>query len=68
MLVVTALVRRLNLETTRVILGDTVTASAGGAAFQNPPIAAVLPGPIRGRRAIGNQGTTMEELIRKDVE
>ena len=32
-LVVTALVRRLNLEMTRVILRDTVTASARGVAF-----------------------------------
>ena len=38
MLVVTALVRRLNLEATGVILGDTVTASAGGVAFGNPQI------------------------------
>ena len=68
MLVVTALLRRLNLEVTRVILGDMVTASAGGVAFQNPQMAAVLPGPIRGRRAIGNQGATMEELARKDAE
>ena len=64
MLVVTALVRRLNLEVTRVvILGDTVTTSAGDGAFQNPQMAAVLHGPIRGRRAIGNQGATMEELV-----
>ena len=33
MLVVTALIRRLNLESSGVILGDTVTASAGGVAF-----------------------------------
>ena len=32
-LVVTALVRRLNLEATKVVLGDTVTASARGVAF-----------------------------------
>ena len=36
MLVVTASVRRLNLEMNGVILGDMVTASAGGVAFQNP--------------------------------
>ena len=35
MLVVTASVRRLNLEATGVILRDTVTASAGRVAFQN---------------------------------
>ena len=49
MLVVTALVRRLNLESTRVILGDTMTALAGGVAFWNPWMAAVPPGPIQGR-------------------
>ena len=68
MLVVTALVRRLNLEATGVILRDMVTASAGEVAFQNTQMAAVLPGPIRGRRAIGNQGATLEELARKDAE
>ena len=45
-LVVTALVRSLNLETTGVILRDTVTASAGGGASWNPHMAAVLSGPI----------------------
>ena len=68
MLVVTATVRRLNLEATCGILGDTVTASAGGLAFQNPQMAAVVPGPVRERRAIGNQGTAVEELARKDAE
>ena len=38
-LVVTASVRRLNLEATGVILRDTVTTSA----FQNPQMAAVFP-------------------------
>ena len=64
-LVVTALVRSLNLETTVVILGDTVMASAGGGAFWNPYMAAVLPRPIQERRAISNQGTTMKELERR---
>ena len=68
MLVVTASVRRLNLEATGVILRDTVTASVGGVAFWNPQMAAVLPGPIRERGAIGNQGATVEELVRKDAE
>ena len=67
-LVVTALVRRLNLEATGVVLGDMVTASARGVTFWNPSMAAVLPGPVRGRGAIGNQGTTVEELVRKDAE
>ena len=68
MLVVTALVRRLNLEATRVILGNTVTTSARNGAFQNPQMAAVLHVPVRGRRAIGNQDTTMEGLVRGDAE
>ena len=51
MLVVITLVRRLNLEETGVILGDTVTALAREVTFQNPWMAAVLPGPARGRRA-----------------
>ena len=45
-LVVTTLVRSLNLEMTDIILGDTMTASAGGGAFQNSHMAAVLSGPI----------------------
>ena len=67
-LVVTTLVRSLNLEMTSVILGDTVTASAGGGAFQNPHIEAVLPGPIWERGAIHNQGATMKELGKNDAE
>ena len=68
LLVVNALVRRLNLETTRVILGDMVTASAGGVAFWNPHMAAVLPRPVQERKATGNQGATVEVLGRKDAE
>ena len=45
-LVVTGSVRRLNLESTGVVLRDVVTALAGGVAFWNPQMAAVLPGPI----------------------
>ena len=37
-------------------------------AFQNPQMAAVLPEPIRGRRAIGKWGASVEELVRKDTE
>ena len=59
-LVVTALIRSLNLETTGVELGDTVTTSPGGSAFQNPHMAAVLSGG-----AISNQGATVKEL---DIE
>ena len=46
-LVVTASVRRLNLEATRIILRDTVTTSAGDGAFQNPQMVAVLHGPVK---------------------
>ena len=62
MLVVTALVRRLNLEATRVILRDTVTTSVGRVAFENPQMVAVLPGLTRGRKVIGHQDATVEEL------
>ena len=68
MLVVTASLRRLNLETTGVILGDMVTVSAGGVAFSNPHMVAVLPRPVQDRRAINNQDTTVEELGRKNAE
>ena len=47
MLVVTFSVRSLNLETTGIILRDTVTALAGGGTFQNPHMTAVLPRPIQ---------------------
>ena len=68
MLVVTALVRRLNLEATGVILGDTVTTSAGGVAFEYPQMVAVLPGPIKGchHRGTGREGyrgrTTIKDI------
>ena len=68
MLVVAAFVRRLNLEATGVILGDTVTALAKGVAFENPQMVAVLHGPTRGRRVVGNLATTVEELAEKDTE
>ena len=42
MLVVTASVRRLNLESPRVIFRDMVTTLAREVAFQNPWMAAVL--------------------------
>ena len=67
-LVVTTSVRSLNLETTRVFLGDMVTVSAREVAFQNPHVAAVLPRPIPERRDISNQGATVKELGRKDVK
>ena len=67
-LVVTTSIRQLNLETTSVILRDTVTASPGRSAFQNPCMAAVLSGPVPARRVISNQGTTVKELERNDAE
>ena len=66
MLVVTALVRRLNLEATGVILRDTVTALAGGVTFQNPQMGAALSGPTGGRGVIAS--TAMEELVGKGAE
>ena len=66
MLAVTALVRRLNLEATRVILGDMVTTSVEGVTFQNPQMAVVLPGTTGGRRAIAS--ATMEELVGNGAE
>ena len=61
MLVLTALVRSLNIKTTGVILRDMVSVSAGGVASWNPHMVAVLPRPIQERRAISNQGATMKE-------
>ena len=45
-LVVTTLIKSLNLETNGVILRDTVTASSEGSAFWNPHMAAVLSRPV----------------------
>ena len=59
-LVVTASIRRFNLEMTGVILGDTVTTPPRGSTFQNPHMAAVLLG-----RVISNQGATVKELDAK---
>ena len=56
-LVVTASIRRLNLEMTGVILGDTVITLPIGSAFQNPCMVAVLSGRVN-----NNQGTTVKEL------
>ena len=67
-LVVTASIRSLNLEITGVVLRDMVTALAGGGAFQNPHMAAVLSGHIQARGAISNQGATVKELVKNDVE
>ena len=58
MLVVTALMRRLNLEATGIILRDTVTASVRRGVLENPQMAAVLPGPTSGRKMIGCQDAT----------
>ena len=61
-LVVTTSIRSLNLEMTSVILGDKVATSAGGGAFQNPRMAAVLSGVTR------SQGVIMKELGKKNAE
>ena len=67
-LVMTALVRWLNLETTGVIPGDAVTPSPGRSAFQNPHMAAVFSGQVPARRAISDQITIVKELARSDAE
>ena len=59
-LVVTASIRQLNLETTCVDVGELVTASPGRGAFWNPHMVAVLSGPAR--RAISGQGAIVKEL------
>ena len=55
--VVTTSIRRLNLEMTGIVLGDTVTAPPSGSAFKNPHTTAVLSG-----RVISHQGSTVKEL------
>ena len=67
MLIVTASMGRPNLEATRVSLRDMVTASVGRVAFENLQMAAVLPGPTKGRKVVGNQDTTVQELVGKDL-
>ena len=59
-LVITTLIRQLNLETTSVDLRESVATLPGRGAFQNPHMAAVLPGPAR--RAVSGQGTIVKEL------
>ena len=59
-LVITTLIRQLNLETADDNLRESATAPPGRDAFQNPHMAAVLLGPTR--RAISGQGTTVKEL------
>ena len=64
---VTASMGRLNLEATGVTPRDTVTASVGRVAFKNPQMAAAFPGPTKGRKVLGCQGATVEELVEKDL-
>ena len=59
-LVITTLIRQLNLETASVDLGELLTALTGRGAFQNPHMVAVFLGPAR--RVISSQGTTVKEL------
>ena len=66
-LTVTASMGRLNLEATGVTPRDTVTASVGRVAFENPQMAAVIPGPTKGRKMAGCQDATIEELAEKDL-
>ena len=62
-LVLTASIQQLNLETANVDLRESVTVSPGRDAFQNPHMVAVFLGPTR--RVISSQGTTVVEL--KDI-
>ena len=59
-LVITTLIRQLNLETAGVDLRKLVTASPGKGAFHNPHMVAVFLGPAR--RVISSQGTTVKDL------
>ena len=59
-LVVTTLIRQLNLETTSVDLRELVTALPGRGAFQNPHMLAVLSGLAR--RVISGQSAIVKEL------
>ena len=67
MLTVTASIGRLNLEATRITPGDTVIASVGRVAFENPQMAATLPGSTKGRKVVGCQDATVEKLAEKDL-
>ena len=67
-LVMTISIRQLNLETTGVVLGDTVTALPGRSAFQNCHMAAVLTGPVPARRVISGQVAIVKELERNNAE
>ena len=59
-LVITALIQQLNLETADVDLRESVTVSPGKDAFWNPHMAPVFSEPTR--RVISSQGATVEEL------
>ena len=59
-LVITTLIRQLNLETTGNDLGELVTASPGRGAFWNPHMAVILSGSAR--RGVSGQGTIVKEL------
>ena len=64
---VTTSMGRLNLETTWATPRDTVNASVGRVAFKNPQMAATLLGSTKGRKLVGCQDATIEELAEKDL-
>ena len=66
-LIVTVSMGRLNLEATRVTPGGTVTASVRRVAFEKPQMVAAFPGPTKGRKVVGHQDATAEELVEKDL-
>ena len=66
-LTVTASMMMLNLKATRVTPGDMVTASVRAVAFENPQVVAACPGPTKGRKVVGHQETTIEELVEMEL-
>ena len=67
MLIITASVRRLNLETTGVILGETIASLVGGLAPKNSKWQQSL-GLTKAKREVGHPSTTIEEVTIKDLE
>ena len=66
-LIVTASMGRLNFEATRVTPRDTLTTSVRRVASENPQMVVALPGSTKGRKVVGCQDTTIEELTEKDL-
>ena len=67
-LIVTTSVRALNLEMTRVILSETMTASVGELAPENPQMEAIFSGLTKAKRVVGHPSATIEEVTGKELE